>query len=67
MLSTQEKIYQITFSTGIPTGFPVVLFSYQKSQFRHILEGLGMENVCAFYDHFNIFYSHLVLFYGNLV
>jgi hypothetical protein len=30
------------------------IFSYQKSQFGYILEGLGMQNVGIFYDKWNI-------------
>jgi hypothetical protein len=32
--------------SGVPDG----IFSYQKSQFEYILEGLVMENVDIFYD-----------------
>jgi hypothetical protein len=34
---------------------PDGLFSYQKSQFGYILEGLGVENVDIFYDHLEYF------------
>jgi hypothetical protein len=36
-------------------GLPDGLFSYQKSQFGCILEGLGMENVGIFYDRLEYF------------
>jgi hypothetical protein len=34
---------------------PDGLFSNQKSQFGKMLEDLGMENVCKFYDHLEYF------------
>jgi hypothetical protein len=34
---------------------PDGLFSFQKSQFGFNIEGLGMENVGIFYDHFEYF------------
>jgi hypothetical protein len=48
---------------GTWTGLPDGTFSYQKSQFRHILEVIGMEKVGILYDHLE--YVHL--FYVNLV
>jgi hypothetical protein len=36
---------------GIEAGLPDGLFSYQKSQFGYILEGLGMEKVGKFFGH----------------
>jgi hypothetical protein len=43
------------------------IFSYQKSQFGHILDGLGMENVGILYIlSFGIFHSHLVNFLSSL-
>jgi hypothetical protein len=38
-------------SPGLPDG----LFSYQKSLFGYVLEGLGMENIGIFNDHFEYF------------
>jgi hypothetical protein len=38
--------------------FPDGSFSYQKSQFGYILEGLGMKNVGIFYDHSEYFHGH---------
>jgi hypothetical protein len=37
------------------SGFADGLFSLQKSQFEFNIEGLGMENVDIFYDHFEYF------------
>jgi hypothetical protein len=37
---------------------PDGLFSYQKSQFGHIWESLGMKNVNKFYDHLQ--YSNVI-------
>jgi hypothetical protein len=34
------------------SGLPDRIYSNQKSKFGQILERLGMENVCIFYDHF---------------
>jgi hypothetical protein len=48
---------------GTWTGLPDGKFSYQKSQFRHILEVIGMEKVAILYDHLE--YVHM--FYVNLV
>jgi hypothetical protein len=42
------------------TGLPDVLFSYPKSQFGYIFEGLGLENVGVFYDHGLYFMASLV-------
>jgi hypothetical protein len=55
---------------------PDAAFSYQKYQFGHILEGLGVENIGMFYGHseyfmptwcilcpFGIFCGHLVHFF----
>jgi hypothetical protein len=39
------KTQKILLSSGLPDG----IFSYQKSQFRYILEGLGMKNIGKFY------------------
>jgi hypothetical protein len=36
-------------------GLPDGLFSYQKSKFGNILEGLGMEKIGVFYDHLEYF------------
>jgi hypothetical protein len=38
---------QFESKTGLPDG----IFSYQKSQFGYMLEGLEMENVGIFYGH----------------
>jgi hypothetical protein len=35
-------------------GCQMVYFHTKKSQFGHILEGLGMENVGIFYDHLHV-------------
>jgi hypothetical protein len=49
-------------------GLPDGIFSYQKSQFRNILEGLGMEMLVYFIvtwyilSSFGIFCHHLVYF-----
>jgi hypothetical protein len=48
------------------TVLPDGLFSYQKSQFGFILEGLRMGNVCLFYNHLNIL-RPLGVFYCCLV
>jgi hypothetical protein len=37
---------------GLETWLPDDLFSNRTSQFGKILEGLGMEKVGLFYDHF---------------
>jgi hypothetical protein len=45
---------------------PDGLFSYQKSQFGYILEGLGMENVGIFYGplvHFTAIWYVFVIWY----
>jgi hypothetical protein len=52
----------------LDAGLPDGLFSYQKSQFGYILDGLAMQDVCAFYDHlvyvwpFDTFYDYFVYF-----
>jgi hypothetical protein len=49
------------------------LFSYQKSQFWYILEGLGLQNVDIFYDHWEYFSAiwlilwQFIIVCGNLV
>jgi hypothetical protein len=45
----------IYFGRGFRTGLPDGLFSYQKTQFGYILEGLGMETVGIFYEHLEYF------------
>jgi hypothetical protein len=44
----------------------VYLFSYQKSHFGYILEGLGMENASVLYGNWNILLK-FGIFYGHLV
>jgi hypothetical protein len=39
----------------LQAGLPDGLFSYQKSQFGYILDGLGMEIVGIFYEHFEYY------------
>jgi hypothetical protein len=43
------------WTAGLPDG----VFAYQKSQFWHSLEGLGMEKFGTFYGH-SLFYDYLV-------
>jgi hypothetical protein len=37
------------------------VFSYQTSQFRYVLEGLGVENFALFYGH--LVYTFIVIWY----
>jgi hypothetical protein len=39
----------------LDAGLPDGVFLYQKSQFGHIFEGLGIENIGTFYGHFEYF------------
>jgi hypothetical protein len=41
-------------------GCQMVIFSYQKCLFGHLVEGFGMVNLCAFDDH-SLFYFHFGL------
>jgi hypothetical protein len=57
-----------------PPGLPDGIFSYQKSEFGYILNGLGMENSgIGILRPFGVFYGHMVvlwpfgIFYGHLV
>jgi hypothetical protein len=40
-----RKLFETRSDGEIAAGLPDGIFSYQKSQFGYILEGLGMENI----------------------
>jgi hypothetical protein len=49
-----SAVHKLWFETGLPDG----IFSYQKSLFGYIMEGLGMKIVVKM---FGIYYCHLAI------